>query len=369
MATTTKKTISPKAKEKAFADGYQAAKRALEKDYDNPRRECPFVAADEPQKHEAWCAGWDKALGESPKAARPGRPVGSATVEEAIKWLQAEGVQVTDAIWAKLDDDDIRAVMEWADGRKAGRNDPVPLSMRRFHEEWLAEEDEDDVDETGTPSDEQHGLPVQINVEWGGVSVGDATARLGCAIERGELGMTAFGQIGKAERLFCERRLTVECDTNDGQKRLPGMDDSLTISGSVDVKAYRVTRKAVGLSLTFQLSGIDVGTLAQLAKRSGRLTINHIEDVSEKDGDDHDHGDDDDEPATVPMPQPSQKKMYFEVIDVQDALSAHGLTLADDVIEQWSDEQRHAVIAWAEDATPGGPLDRAAMPECLRQEV
>ncbi len=135
---------------------------------------------------------------------------------------------------------------------------------------------------------------LELPVAFGGVSVGDKTARIGCAVDRGE----ALG-IAEADRHLCEQRLTVRmlarpAGDNHDQDRLPGMDDDEKLDAVVDVKGFSVSKDSISFGLTFAIASVDVGALAHFAKRAGKLVVTCAEDIPEKEGsgDDSNNGED-----------------------------------------------------------------------------
>ena len=121
---------------------------------------------------------------------------------------------------------------------------------------------------------------LDLEVAFGGVSIGDKTARIGVSVERSEISVT------QADRNICGRRLTGAIlarpnNDNPDQAVMDGFDDEINLTGIFDVKQIGITPKAVGFGLTFNLQGLDVANLAMFAKRGGHLKIDNVEDIPE----------------------------------------------------------------------------------------
>lgn len=120
---------------------------------------------------------------------------------------------------------------------------------------------------------------LKLPVAFGGVSVGDKTARLGVTVIRSQL------SVAQASKYLCDRRLTGRIVARPAgalaeQGSLPGMEgvDS-EISGVFDVKGFTTSGRKISAGLTFAVSEIDVGLLAKFAKREGVLHIEGVEDL------------------------------------------------------------------------------------------
>jgi len=120
---------------------------------------------------------------------------------------------------------------------------------------------------------------LDVPVEFGGVSIGDTTARLGITVARGNMGLET------ADDTLVKRRLTVDVilgrkDDQSGQKTL--MDDlDLQVSSVADTKGIRITGESIGAGLTFRLRDIDIASLAKLSKGTGRLVVHNVADIPE----------------------------------------------------------------------------------------
>lgn len=138
---------------------------------------------------------------------------------------------------------------------------------------------------------------LDIPVEFGGVSIGQATARLGVRINRNVLNLIA------ADETFCGHRL-------DGVAVLGGQDDQPgqqtfwedlehQVKGVFDVKRIGVSREQIVTGLTFSLSDIDVSELAKLSKGAGRLIIHTVMEIPDGQAFEEHDSDDDDVPDTL----------------------------------------------------------------------
>lgn len=127
---------------------------------------------------------------------------------------------------------------------------------------------------------------LDIPVEFGGVSIGDELARLGIKVSRSSL------KLAQADKNLVGKRLTgwVQRTKNgevEGQKRLPGMKDAdLTLVGTFDVKRLGVSAEEISFGLAFNVRSVEVGELAQFAKRTGRLVVQGVEEIPEEEADD-----------------------------------------------------------------------------------
>lgn len=121
----------------------------------------------------------------------------------------------------------------------------------------------------------------ELSVEFGGVSIGDATASIGVGFERNG------HSLENVEAMLCGKSLEVLAIGGSaalpGQKQLPGMEGETHphVEASCDSASLRVTPKQFGSRLRFSLSEIAVQGIAQLAKRHGTLRLNVLGDLEE----------------------------------------------------------------------------------------
>ena len=109
---------------------------------------------------------------------------------------------------------------------------------------------------------------LEVAVAFGGVSIGDTTARLGVKIQRD------FLNVVDADEVFTGKRLTVivQLGAADADQRKL-FDVELEVAGSVDVKRIGVTPETISAGLTFNLKTLDIATLARFSKGVGRLKV------------------------------------------------------------------------------------------------
>jgi len=122
---------------------------------------------------------------------------------------------------------------------------------------------------------------LDVPVEFGGVSIGEATARLGLKIDRTVL------ELDQADECFCGHRLDCRlmlgaADDAPGQKHLIE-DARLQVAGQADCKQLSVRPEKISTGLTFSLADIDVAELARFSKGQGRLIVNGVFEIPEDD--------------------------------------------------------------------------------------
>lgn len=134
---------------------------------------------------------------------------------------------------------------------------------------------------------------LNIKVDFGSVSLGDQTARLGLSVERGVLTIDA------ADEALCGKRLigTVVCHpvSDDATQTYLVEGFQHKVRGAFDVKGFRVSPNLIAAGLTFQKGSINVEELSNFAKQSGRLIIDKIEqleDVGDGEAEGEEEGDD-----------------------------------------------------------------------------
>ena len=136
-----------------------------------------------------------------------------------------------------------------------------------------------------------HDLPVM----FGGLSIGDAFARLGVRVDRESIDLTT------ADEIWCGHRLTGSLvlgghDDQGGQQKL--VDDlEQKIEGVFDVKRYSVSTTDIAASLSLSLIGLDIAELAKFTKNSGRLQITGIDLIPDETHEDS--GEREDEPGSL----------------------------------------------------------------------
>jgi hypothetical protein len=128
---------------------------------------------------------------------------------------------------------------------------------------------------------------LDIPVEFGGVSIGRTTARLGIGFNRSACSLE------EADNAFCGHRLNGRV-VLDGKGDSPGQKKFVEVhevAGVFDVKRIGVNATSITTGLTFSLGDVDIQELAKLSKGSGRLLINAIAELPDDapDEDDEDH--------------------------------------------------------------------------------
>lgn len=130
------------------------------------------------------------------------------------------------------------------------------------------------------------GSVLDIPVEFGGVSIGDATARLGIRIDR------SVCTVKTADEVFCGHRLSgrvVLGGNGDGSGQKKFVDDlEHQVGGVFDVKRFGANQKQIATGLTFSLADVDITELAKFSKGSGRLIIENVSELPEDEAGDED---------------------------------------------------------------------------------
>lgn len=120
---------------------------------------------------------------------------------------------------------------------------------------------------------------LNIGVDFGGVSFGDKTARLGVTIDREKI------PLDRADELFCDRRLTgtvILGHTEDDPTQKDLISDAAhKVSGTFDVKGFSCKPSNLSIGLTFGRLEVDPGELSLFAKKSGRLVVTSSEEIPE----------------------------------------------------------------------------------------
>lgn len=122
---------------------------------------------------------------------------------------------------------------------------------------------------------------LDLPVSFGGVSIGDETARVGFSVERERLSLE------NADAHLCGRRVTgwiqlTERNEHPDQGRLDGFGEPQRLEGTFDIKSIGVSRKSIHGGLTAAISEIKVEELALFAKRQGKLVIAESEEMPDE---------------------------------------------------------------------------------------
>ncbi len=131
---------------------------------------------------------------------------------------------------------------------------------------------------------------IELPVEFGGVSIGKSTARLGVVLSRDKIGLS------DADDLFCGHRLTgtIVLGAKDGltQGKLiedaDVGDETHEVSGTFDVKRIGANAEEISTGLTFSLSDVDISELAKFSKGTGRLIVREVNELPDDAADDSD---------------------------------------------------------------------------------
>lgn len=141
------------------------------------------------------------------------------------------------------------------------------------------------VNKNGSASSACRGRSVlDVAVNFGDVSIGDGTARIGVPIDRSLLNIDA------ADELLCGRRLDGRLlvippgDASNQTYIDPELSGELRheLTSTFDVKRFSVSPKNIAAGLTFSLQEVEVSELSHFAKRGGRLVVAGIEEIPAK---------------------------------------------------------------------------------------
>lgn len=150
----------------------------------------------------------------------------------------------------------------------------------------------------GRKTKEEEAALIDVPVEFGGVSIGEATARLGVRISRSCL------TLAKADQCFCGHRLTgcVQLGGSDDASGQLKLADDLehAVKATFDCKRLGVSADTLSIGLTFSLKDINVADLAKFSKGAGRLVVEDVSEIPESNshstkGSDEENEDDEDE--------------------------------------------------------------------------
>lgn len=126
-------------------------------------------------------------------------------------------------------------------------------------------------------------IELEVPVKFGGVSIGDATTRIGVKIDRDCL------RLNEADRIFCGHRLTGRVELgnggdSNGQTRFVSVEK---LEGIFDCKRLGFDAGTISTGLTFNKKDIDMDLISKFAKGSGRMFVMKIEEIPD-DAPDHD---------------------------------------------------------------------------------
>lgn len=157
---------------------------------------------------------------------------------------------------------------------------------------------------------------LDIPVKFSGVSIGQATARIGIGFDRSACSLK------KADDTFCGHRLTGRLvlggkDESPGQKK--AFDKEHFLDGVFDVKRLGINATNVTTGLTFSLSDIDIKQLGKFAKGTGRLLVNEVAELPD-DAPEHDEDDGKRLPGSLKSEGPWRDFPLADVLGDQPAL-------------------------------------------------
>lgn len=179
---------------------------------------------------------------------------------------------------------------------------------------------------------------LEIPVEFGGVSIGQATARLGCRIARAHLNIVA------ADEAFTGHRLTGKVllgqrDDMPGQETM--FDSDFEVEATFDVKGIRVTTDTIATGLTFSLNDIDIAELAKFSRGSGKLIVYSVGEIPDDAPDEHAE-DRDEAPGTLKAEGPWADYPLDKLFKgaIRKSLAAAGLNTVGDLSNYTASERR-----------------------------
>lgn len=196
-------------------------------------------------------------------------------------------------------------------------------------------------------------------VDFGGVSIGKTTGRIGVSFGREWL------ELGEAAEFFCNRRLSGKvvlgrADDAAGQTTL--VDDlDCQVAGAFDVKGFRVTEEVISAGLTFSLAEVDIAELAKFSKGVGRLVIFEVGEIPD-DAAEEDFVDDDDLPILKAEGEWAEVKLdtLFDGALLK-SLNKAGIKTVGDLAERTGNEW------WAKDIPGIGPAKRQQIEDVMEK--
>jgi hypothetical protein len=175
-------------------------------------------------------------------------------------------------------------------------------------------------------------------VSFGGVSIGEKTARIGIRIDRGVV------ELQRADELFCDRRLTGHVvlgrkEDGNGQMTIaPDIDHK--VEGVFDVKGFRCSIDHISIGVTFNLAEIDIAELAVFSKGEGRLVVTEASDIPEEEKDDEPHH----VPGTLRADGPWREESLDHLFDpkkaTRKALKKAGINTVGELADYSASEKR-----------------------------
>lgn len=179
---------------------------------------------------------------------------------------------------------------------------------------------------------------IDIPVEFGGVSIGGSTTRIGVRINRDDLNINA------ADDVFCGHRLTGRVELGNGDES-PGqtrfVDQTELLEGIFDCKRIGFDAGHISTGLTFNKKDIDMDLISRFAKGSGRLVITDVGEIPE------DAEDDDEDqmrlPGTLKSDGPWRDHPMSELFEgaLLKSLKKAGITTVGELADYTSGEHGH----------------------------
>jgi hypothetical protein len=130
---------------------------------------------------------------------------------------------------------------------------------------------------------------LNVAAKFGGVSIGQETARIGVTFDRSGLNLE------DADAVLCGHRLNGRVQLGNGTDPNQGKliaDVDVEITGAFDAKKLSVSPQFISTGLTFALADIDVSELARFSKGNGRLIVEHVAEIPESAPAEHDEDED-----------------------------------------------------------------------------
>ncbi len=117
---------------------------------------------------------------------------------------------------------------------------------------------------------------LDIPVQYGGISIGQNTARISMKVSREALNIVA------ADEVFCDRRLTGLLQlggADDSQGQTSFIDPDVELTGAFDVHRFSASTQWYSTGATFSLKEVVLMDLARFSKGSGRLKVFETGDI------------------------------------------------------------------------------------------
>jgi hypothetical protein len=174
---------------------------------------------------------------------------------------------------------------------------------------------------------------VDLPVEFGGVSIGEQTARLGCRFSK-----SLFNDLNRAADMFVGRRLDCRVGLG-GEQDSPGQtmlfdDMEVFVEATADCKRLGLSTDTISIGLTFNLKDVDIETLARFSKGSGRLAVDQVAQIPVDTVSSDDDDDDDAKPTGALKTDKPWKSVQLDTLfhgGILKALKGAGLSTVGDL--------------------------------------